>query len=149
MLNLTIGISGAGKSTFARDYCAKNGVIYLSSDVLRSVIGKSEEDQSVNAEVFFHLRRDVAYFLKIGNEVLVDATNLTKANREHFLKIARERGAQTRGWIFECPLEVALARNAARSRKVPEDVIKRQFSQLEVPVTGEFHFDYYMRINPL
>lgn len=48
--------------------------------------------------------------------------------------VAERTGALVRIIEISVPLAVALARNAARARQVPEGVIRRQYEQMAVPL---------------
>jgi protein phosphatase len=136
-LYLPIGVSGCGKTTFCKEYSEKMGLVYLSSDGLRGIIGKDESDQTVSGKVFDTLRTMVSYLLSNDYSVLLDATNYNKKNRRDFLNIAKTLGKPTIGLRFNVPIELAKQRNASRDRKVPEYVIDNQFSRLEEPTQEE------------
>ena len=50
-LYITVGLPGSGKSTYVKNFIKDKDIEYLSSDSLRAVYGKSEEDQSVTSIV--------------------------------------------------------------------------------------------------
>ena len=58
-LYITVGLPGSGKSTYAKEFIKGKEIEYLSSDSLRAVFGKSEEDQTVTPLVFGHIKRKV------------------------------------------------------------------------------------------
>ena len=68
-LYITVGLPGSGKSTYAKEFIKGKDVHYLSSDELRAVYGKGEDDQSVTPMVFGHIKRKVDEFLKDGNKI--------------------------------------------------------------------------------
>ena len=133
-----VGASGSGKSTFAKNLVKEEpNTVYLSSDGLRAVIGKDEDDQSVSGQVFVHLRHSVEWLLKSGHTVVVDALNRNKKSRADFVKIARKLNKEIIAYTFNVPLEVAKQRNSQRDRKVPDSVIENQFKTLEWPTLDE------------
>ena len=76
--------------------------------------------------------------LDLGRPVsYVDATNFRREFRVPFLEIARERGCEIEALFFDVPLEVCLARNEARGRQVPEDVLRAMAERLEPPTIEE------------
>lgn len=133
-LSFSVGGSGSGKSTFVKTF---DKTLVVCPDILRGVIGKNEEDQTCNYEVFKVAKVMTTYFLKQGIDVHIDATNLSVKNRSDFIKIARDLGIRVRAYCFNVPLDICLARNAARERKVPQGVIERQIKQIVWPVIGE------------
>ena len=80
-LYITVGLPGSGKSTYVKNFIKDKEIEYLSSDSLRAVYGKSEEDQTVTPLVFGHIKRKVDEFLKDGKNVLVDATSVNRKER--------------------------------------------------------------------
>lgn len=135
-LILLCGIPGCGKSTLANAH-AENNLIVLSSDAMRGVLGKDESDQSVSGDVFRILELVASYFLKRGNNVVIDATNCTRKARKGFVQIGRKYGANIVAQVMSTPLDVCKARNAARARVVPEHVLERMHAGFEMPVSGE------------
>lgn len=140
MLTIMIGIAGSGKTTIARRLAAETHAEWISSDAARAVFGISEDDHSHESKVWAWLRTAVDVNLSEGTPVIFDAMNLTRKNRKDFVKIGKARGVKVRAVVVNVPLDVALARNAGRDRKVPEDAITRMFNQVVFP-TYEEGFD--------
>ncbi len=137
-LYLTCAIPGAGKSTFARRFIAENPhVVYLSTDGLRAVLGRGEDDQSVSALVFSYVRNMADFFLRNGFSVLIDATNYNKRNRESLVSVGRRNKAWLTAFVFDVPFDVCVARNAARARQVPLSVLERMRDGWEGPSENE------------
>ncbi len=136
-LYLCVGISGSGKSTFAKKFCQENSVVYLSSDENRAKLGKGEEDQSVSAQAFTMLRKDVESNLKKGQSCLVDATSTNPKSRAEFIAIGRKSLATIVAYCFDTPLGEAKKRNKTRERKVPDFIINNQYKKLQWPTLAE------------
>jgi protein phosphatase len=68
--------------------------------------------------------------LYLARFTIADATNLKREDRKPFIKIARWYNYNTAAIIFNIPLEVCLARNRARERKVPEEALRAQYELL-------------------
>ncbi len=137
-LILLCGVPASGKSTLANQY-ESNGEIVLSSDRLREVLSGNAEDQSRSGDVFSIMRTMAEYFLKMDHTVIIDATNTTKKARAGFIAIARQYKALVHAYLFKISQAGAKARNKARARVVPDDVIDRMAAQLfaEPPTVGE------------
>ncbi len=123
-LVVLIGAAASGKSTFAARHFAADCV--ASSDRLRAEITDAPSDDGVFAE----LHRRVQARLAAGLLTVVDATNTDWMWRAQLLTDARRDGRPAIAIVFHLPLEVCLARNAARSRTVPASVIRRQVADV-------------------
>jgi predicted kinase len=131
---LAVGLPGSGKSTWFRGH----GITPLSSDHLRLLLADDENEQRYQNEIFRALHELLRLRLDLGRPVsYVDATNFRREFRLSFLEIARERRCEIQALFFDVPLEVCLARNAARGRRVPEDVMHTMAQRLEPPSMEE------------
>jgi len=61
---------------------------------------------------------------------VVDATNVEWMRRTELVRRARQHGRSATAIAFDLPLELCLARNAARSRSVRAAVVRRQHDEL-------------------
>jgi protein phosphatase len=115
-----IGAAASGKSTFAASHFVADDVV--SSDRLRVEMTGATSDDVVFAE----LHRVVQARIAAGLLTVIDATNTDWMWRAQLLADAGRRGRPAIAIVFNLPLEVCLARNAARPRTVPASVIRRQ-----------------------
>jgi len=123
-LVVLIGAAASGKSTFAAAHFVADDVV--SSDRLRAEMTGATSDDVVFAELH---RRSQAR-LAAGLLAVVDATNTDWMWRATLLTDARREGRPAIAIVFHLPLEVCLARNAARPRTVPASVIRRQVADV-------------------
>lgn len=138
-LHILIGTAASGKSTWAKEHADYfDDTIILSSDDFREVICGNVADQSKNNTVFETLRYNCEYFLKQGFNVIIDATNVSKWERKGYLDIARKLNKEANAVYFKVSIDEAKSRNAGRKRVVPESVIDKQYSRLEIPDYTEF-----------
>lgn len=134
---LLAGVSGSGKSSFARRHFGAYEV--LSSDQCRGMICDDEADQSVTPQAFDLLRAIVRLRLAAGRLCVVDATNVKPEARKRTLVVAREFDAPVVAIVLATSPDVAIARNAQRAnRVVPEAAVRSQFQDLEasLPLFG-------------
>lgn len=128
-LVVLIGAAGAGKSTFVARHFAPAEV--FSSDAYRDLISGDAADQSATAAAFFALHSDMARRLARGETAVVDATNVTRRARRPLLAFAAAAGVPAIAIVLEPPVDVVMARNAARiGRVVPEPAVRRQLADL-------------------
>ncbi|WP_018872441.1 bifunctional aminoglycoside phosphotransferase/ATP-binding protein [Thioalkalivibrio sp. ALJ16] len=93
-LILMHGVSGSGKTVISTQVLEALGAIRLRSDIERKRLsGAVSYSDSARAEIYAHLQRRADTLLALGLTVVVDATFLTRAQREPFRKLAAARGA--------------------------------------------------------
>src|SRR5438477_10776601 len=83
-----VGVTGSGKSTFARKHFPATRV--LSSDAFRALVADDENDQSASADAFDALHYVAAKRLAAGRLTVVDATNVQPHARAALVAVARE-----------------------------------------------------------
>lgn len=136
-LHMMVGISGSGKSTYARTLETRlheegKKPIRWSSDELRKVLYGSESVQRNNAELFQRLHGFMLEDLAAGRDVIFDATNVALKDRLAFLQKLDESTIKI-AYVIATPIHTALKWNLARKRVVPEDVIWRQLRKFSCP----------------
>ena len=140
-LYITVGLPGSGKSTYVKNFIKDKDIEYLSSDSLRAVYGKSEEDQTVTPLVFGHIKRKVDEFLKDGKNVLVDATSVNRKERSDYINTAKKYGAKVVAIVFKMDRQGLIDRNKKRGeqggRVVPDWVIDKMLNKFEEPSYDE------------
>ncbi|NJC70629.1 polynucleotide kinase-phosphatase [Planosporangium thailandense] len=124
-----IGISGSGKSTFARRHFAPTEV--LSSDAFRAMVADDENDQSASKDAFEALHHVAAIRLRAGRRVVVDATNVQKHARAELVKLARAHDVLPVAIVLDTPEAIAWERTEARAdRDFGRHVLRRQQQDL-------------------
>src|SRR5258705_10159226 len=83
-----IGVSGSGKSTFARKQFKPTEI--LSSDYCRGLVSDDENSQAATKEAFEVLHFIARKRLAAGKLNLGDATNVQPESRKPLVEIARE-----------------------------------------------------------
>ncbi len=149
-LDITIGVSGAGKSTWAHNEWEKdplNTVVVNRDSIRQALYGYT--DMTVNSYYdrpdFGKLEKQVSKYEDVlinealleNKRVIVDATHLSEAyiNRFKFWNVPTELI-----W-FDVVLKEALIRNSSRIRVVPEDFIHKQYEKY-LRLRNNFVFDY-------
>jgi protein phosphatase len=128
-LVLLVGVTGSGKSTFARAHFKPTEVI--SSDFCRGLVADDENDQSATPAAFEVLRFIVGQRLKAGRLTVVDATNVQPEARRDLVLLAREYDVLPVAIVLDLPERLCAERNAQRpERDFGPHVIRRQRQQL-------------------
>lgn len=125
-----VGLPGSGKSTFAKDHAE---CVVVSTDEIRAELFGSEECQENGSKVFAVAFARISKALAEGNDVIFDATNVSRKARKSVFQFDAEHIAV----YVSTDAEECKRRNAQRERKVPECVIDRMASRLVVPTVTE------------
>lgn len=157
-LMITSGVSGSGKSTFAREFCSQADAIHLRSDVTRKHLAGLKPLQSssdlikgiysaeFSQQTFARLESAAKLVLQSGYSVVVDATFLTQADRQPFIKLGDELGVKTLIGFLDVPHEVLVERIVQRGAaggdpsEATVEVMEKQletqqpFNDLELPL---------------
>ena len=128
-LVVLIGVSGSGKSTFAKTHFKPTEV--LSSDICRGLVSDNDNDQAATKDAFDVLHYIAGKRLARGHLTVVDATNVQVETRRPLLQLAREYHVLPVAIVLNPPQSICQARNEARpDRNFGPHVLKRQSSQL-------------------
>jgi len=124
---ILVGLPGAGKTTFYRQYFAATHT-HISKDLWPHASGREARQ-----------RRLIDETLAAGQSVTVDNTNPTIADRAALIAAAHARGARAVGYFIDVSPRVAIARNEERSgrAKVPKVAIFTAAKRLEPPTIAE------------
>lgn len=137
-LVVLIGVSGSGKSSFAKKHFRKTEI--LSSDDCRALVSDDENNQAATTDAF-----DVLYYiaskrLKNGLLTVVDATNVQKESRSGLVELAREHHCLPVAIVLNLPESICEERNSTRAdRNFGSHVIRQQYQQLKHSIRNLKH----------
>ena len=130
-----IGVSGSGKSTFARKHFKSTEI--LSSDYCRGLVSDDENSQAATKDAFEVLHFIARKRLAAGKLTVVDATNVQPESRKSLVEIAREFHCLPVAIVLDVPERVAHDRNKSRpDRDFGPHVIRQQSQQLHRSLRG-------------
>lgn len=145
ILFIMCGIPASGKSTFAQMLADSGVAEVVSTDQIRKGLFGDENCQDAPQKVFNEAFSQINYLGKEHN-IIFDATNITSKARRKVIKECGQTFDKIICFYCPCSIKKALAQNAARSRQVPDEVIKRMAEQLQMPTKDE-GFDYVSALN--
>jgi protein phosphatase len=134
-LVVLVGVTGSGKSTFARAHFKPTEVI--SSDFCRGLVADDENDQSATPAAFELLQYIVGKRLAGGRLTVIDATNVQPEARRQLVLLAREHDVLPAAIVLDLPEKLCAERNATRpDRAFGAHVLRRQRGQLRRGLRG-------------
>lgn len=143
-VHILTGLSGSGKSTFARQFCAENPnwLRVNRDDLRRSLLPVSlpeywqtwpdREKSRIEAIVNELQKTAILDGLQRGWQVLIDNTNLKLSYLNEFRKLLTEHfdEVEIRYTLIDVPLDECIRRDRNRTDSVGEAVIRKQAEQL-------------------
>ena len=134
-LIVLVGVSGSGKSTFARAHFKPTEVV--SSDFCRGLVADDENDQSATPDAFDVLHYIVGTRLRRGLLTVVDATNVQQSARASLINLAKGHDVLVDAIVIDVPESLAVERNRQRPdrahlvQRSGSRVVARQHRDLE------------------
>lgn len=137
-LYFMVGLSGAGKSTIAKEIAeTEENTIIVSSDAIREELTGKVEDQSKSEEVFKIFHNRIRKGLENKYNVIADATNITmKARRAIMMKI-NGLDVYKIAYVIPKPFEQCKKDNLLRKHSVPEWILDKQIRNFQIPFAEE------------
>ncbi len=151
---MLIGLPGSGKSTWASHFVqAGHPFVVISTDQIRADLYGDESIQGNWQGIWQEVTRRLEWALGATQAgaiagVVYDATNTQRGARRQVLQQARSLGyTRCIGVWVDVPVSLCLARNAQRSRQVPEAVIETMARRLAAaPPHWDEGFDALVRL---
>lgn len=142
ILILTIGIPGAGKTSWVRDYTSQHHAVHVIStdEIRKELTGTKECDPSQSWKIHEEARRRVKDILdhpekyghlpNVGPEIIVDSTNV---ELEEWKKYKELGASLLYAKIFNVPPDIAMAHQIVgrKDRIVPREILEMKWKQLQ------------------
>src|SRR6266576_5190162 len=130
-----IGVSGSGKTTFARKHFKQTEI--LSSDYCRGLVSDEENSQAATKDAFEVLHFIARKRLAAGKLTVVDATNVQPEARKPLVALAREFHVLPVAVVLNLPEKLCHERNKSRQdRQFGPHVVRNQSQQLRRSIRG-------------
>lgn len=136
---MTVGLSGAGKSTYSENICKTLNAVHLASDKVRDAVYGSRRHQDNPRLIFEICQKSAVENLKQGRNVVLDATNLISKNRIQTLQAVKKEipNARCEAHVVITPFNECIKQNVTREYAIPRTVLERQYSQFQIPFMEE------------
>lgn len=137
-LYIMVGLSGAGKSTVAKEIAeTEENTIIVSSDAIREELTGKVEDQSKNEEVFKVFHKRIREALENNTNVIADATNITMRSRRAIIENVKGIECRKIAYLIPRPFDQCKLDNLNRQHPVPEEVLDGQLRKFQIPFYEE------------
>lgn len=134
-LVILIGVSGSGKSTFAKKHFMKSEIV--SSDECRAIVSDDENNQDATKDAFELLYFIVSKRLERGLLTVVDATNVQVESRKGLIELARKYHCLPIAIVFDLKEDICIERIKFRTdRSLSNHIIRNQKQQLNRGIRG-------------
>lgn len=134
-LVVMVGVSGSGKSSFARKHFKRTEIV--SSDECRALVSDDENDQAATNDAFDLLKHLVGIRLRRGLLTVIDATNVQESSRKGLIALAREYHCLPVAIVLDLPEKLCAERNSSRpDRTFGAHVLRQQRHQLHKSMRG-------------
>lgn len=139
-LEILIGISGSGKSTYTKH---KINYAVVSTDKIREELFGDPSIQDNPRKVFRIAYNRVLYNIENGKNTIFDTTNLKPRDRRRLVYYLKGNNLNftINYTIFKRPLELCIKRAAARKiNPISEDIVRKQYGKLTMPDKDELSY---------
>lgn len=138
-VHMLVGIPGSGKTTFSKKLAEEINAVVVSTDRIR------KENPGINEDdVFPEVYRLCGYYLMLGYDVILDATNIDKGVRKTNLDGIRGYFSHfnTIVYYFNVPLDICISRVDKRNKNkeelyLPLEVCNLYQNKIEMPDDSE------------
>lgn len=128
-LYMIIGLPDSGKSRFADSLPG-----FLHSEE----IFRKKHPEMTDNEIYDMMYTATEAALKAKSDVIYDAMNLSRQNRQKILKLAKTMGAETIAVLMLTPIDLCKERFSQRGNLLTEEDIDKLAASFNIPTDKEF-----------
>lgn len=143
-LYMLIGASGSGKSTFSKKICNYDDTNYYSLDKIRLDLYSNNYSEAYDlsckdSNFISKSQKIFMNMLKTNKNIIIDNTNISRKRRKFYLEHAFRHNYELIAVIFPSSLKTLINRQLIRDDKIiPEDIVIKQYMNIQQPSLGEF-----------
>ena len=134
-LYMMCGISGCGKTTYAKKFAREHEVLYLNPDKFYELFNGDERRHYHEFEIWMALFRALHMAMKDGTSVIFDTNSPTYVGRSQILDWFPD--FEPHLIYIEASEELCRSNNAARRRVIPENEMHNMILAFQPPRVGE------------
>lgn len=141
-VTLLSGLPGMGKDYYIRSL--NRDIPVISLDDIRRKYKINPTDSKRNGWVVQEAKEQARIYLRAGQDFVWNATNITQLMRKQLIDLFTSYGAYVKIVYIEKPYRVWRKQNRDRNYPLPENVLDRMLSKLEIPQQTEAHEIQYI-----
>ncbi len=135
VVHMVCGIAGAGKDTYIKNNLSDYPMV--SIDNIRREHKIKATDKKGNGRAIQMAKEACKVHLRIDETFVFNATNITKDMREKWCSLFEDYGAMVTIHYVESSYKDVMKQNNDREHKVPEKIIDKMISKMELPSYDE------------
>lgn len=136
-VTLLSGLPGMGKDHYIQSL--KTDIPVVSLDDIRRKYKILPTDKTGNGRVIQEAKEQAKAYLRKGQDFIWNATNITKQMRKQLIDLFVDYGAKVNITYIEKPYDTWRIQNKNREHPLPETVLDKMLSKLEIPQLPEAH----------
>lgn len=130
---LMTGVSGSGKTTFAKKFARENNLRYLNIDNFYLATFGDENTHAHEFDVWMMFYRAIEIASRDGVDVIIDTNAPTVSNRNEIYNWFGHMFAENYMIYIYAPADLCFKNNASRKRVIPQDEMVKMYNDYERP----------------
>lgn len=130
---LMTGVSGSGKTTFAKDFARKNNLRYLNIDNFYFATFGDESTHKHEFDVWMMFYRAIEIASRDGADIIIDTNSPTISNRDEIYNWFGHMFSENYMIYIDAPGDLCFRNNSNRGRVIPNDEMMKMIRNYEYP----------------
>lgn len=136
-LYLMTGVSGSGKTTFAKEFAHKNNLRCLNIDNFYYATFGDENVHKHEFDVWMMFYRAIEIASRDNVDIIIDTNAPTISNRDEIYNWFGHMFTENYMIYIYAPIELCLKNNSSRKRIIPQNELIKMYNDYERPQLDE------------
>ena len=136
-LYLMTGVSGSGKTTFAKEFARKNNLRCLNIDNFYYATFGDENIHKHEFDVWMMFYRAIEIASRDNTDIIIDTNSPTISNRDEIYNWFGHMFSENYMIYIYAPIQLCLKNNTSRRRIIPKNELIKMYNDYEVPHPDE------------
>lgn len=130
---LMTGVSGSGKTTFAKEFAQKNNLRCLNIDNFYYATFGDENTHEHEFDVWMMFYRAIEIASRDGADIIIDTNSPTISNRDEIYNWFGHMFSENYMIYIDAPGDLCFRNNSSRGRVIPKDEMMKMIRNYEGP----------------